>query len=54
MFTRHNMDLESINSYMKNKKTYTNIITRLKCTSSLRAQQSNPEKIIFHFKRGIV
>jgi len=29
-------------------------IPRLKCTSSLRAQQSNPEKIIFHFKRGIV
>jgi len=27
-------------------------IPRLKCTSSLRTQQSNP-KIIFHFKRGI-
>jgi len=29
-------------------------IPRLKCTSSLRAQQSNPEKIIFHFNRRIV
>ena len=29
-------------------------IPRLKCISSLRAQQSNPEKKIFHVKRGIV
>ena len=29
-------------------------IPHLKCTSSLRALRSNPEKIIFHFIQGIV
>ena len=41
-----------INGSLYSISTYT--IPRLKCTSSLRAQRSNPEKIIFHFKRGIV
>jgi len=38
--------------YCHQKHIY--IIPRLKCTSSLRAKQSNPEKKIFPFNRGIV